>query len=188
MNDEIIILRKKSINIKTSIVMLFATLLIIFVVLEHFLNFLPSLTFPPLIAILGILLIPICLFCFISYLRDISNSAPVLIINSSGIDEYVSENSVGLIKWEDIECINLIPTSQAYLNPQANENYFICIVLKQPEMYIKNQKLLAKLLKQKNTKQWGHIRFSTLHFKDDFERVTRNIERYHPINRQFKPL
>ena len=168
--------------------MFFVTLLLLFCVFDFFLDFVPTLTLPPIIGILSIPLIPICLLCFVSYFKDIFNTTPALIINNSGICEHISKDSAGLIKWEDIECINLISTPQAYLNPRSTENYFICIVLKQPEKYIKNQKLLTKLEKQKNTKQWGHIRFGMLFFKDNFEKIIRNIERYHPINRQIKPL
>ena len=177
MEKELIIPRKKSTSVKCSIGMLFATIIMVLPMLLFFYDFSWTTSEVPLwAAILCMVCAPLCFFCSIYYFKQLFNSDPILVVNSIGIHERMSGNSVGLIKWEHIENINIIP--------QAEKVYFICIVLKQPEIYIDNVKLLAKLNKQKGTKKWGHIRFSSLYFKKEFPEVINTIKYYYNINRQ----
>ena len=71
----------------------------------------------------------------------------------------------------DIKAINIIP--------YADNTYFICILLKDPAKYIKNTKLLNKLNKQKRTIKWGHIRFSSLYFKKEFNNIIEIMKYYY---------
>jgi hypothetical protein len=79
-----------------------------------------------------------------------------------------------MIKWEDIQNINIIP--------YMDKTYFICIFLKTPEKYINNQKILNKLNKQSTTNKWGHISFSSLYFKKEFKEVIEIMQYYFAQN------
>ena len=178
MNKEIIIHRKKSKNIEITIVLFLATVVLIFPIIIHFTD-IPWITsdVPLYIIILSGLCAPVCAFCTIGYFKEIFNEKPVLIVNEIGIivnefgiNEEVSYNSVGMIKWEDIQNINIIP--------YTGKTYFICISLKTPEKYIENQKLLNKLNRQSTTNKWGHISFSSLYFKKEFKEVIEIMQYY----------
>lgn len=171
MNKEIIIHRKKSKSIKFTIGMFLATVVSIFPIIIHFTD-IPRITsdVPLFIIILSGLCAPVCAFCTIGYFKEIFNEKPVLIVNEIGINGEMSYNSVGMIKWEDIQNINIIP--------YMGKTYFICIFLKTPEKYIENQKLLNKLNRQSTTNKWGHISFSSLYFNKEFKEVIEIMQYY----------
>lgn len=171
MNREIIIPRKKSTSIKYTIFMFLATVLLILPIIDYFadISWITS-DIPLYVVIIFILFAPIFAFCTVHYFKQIFNKKPVLIVNEIGINEGMSYNSVGMIRWEDIQKINIIP--------YMDKIYHICIMLKIPEKYIKNQKLLNKLNRRSKTNNWGHIMFSTLYFKKEFKEVI-EIMRYY---------
>ncbi len=175
MENEIIIPRKKSKSFGNAILMLFSALLMCLPIVIY-LELIPGIKasdeegMPLFVVILCTILIPILALCAIYYFRQIFNDKPVLIVNQKGITEYMSARSVGFIKWEDIEYINVFP----YLD----NTFYICIYLKRPEKYIKNEKLLRKLNKQKSTKKWGHIFFTSIYFKKEFNVVSDTIKYY----------
>ncbi len=175
MNKEIIIHRKKSKSIKFTIGMFLVTVLLILPIIIYFTD-IPWITsdIPLFVVILSSLCVPVCAFCTIGYFKEIFDEKPVLIVNEIGINEGMSHNSVGMIKWEDIQNINIIP--------YMDKTYFICIFLKTPEKYIENQKILNKLNKQSTTNKWGHIRFSSLYFKKEFKEVIEIMQYYFAQN------
>ena len=175
MNKEIIIHRKKSKSIKFTIGMFLATVVSIFPIIIYFTD-IPWITsdIPLFVVILSSLCVPVCAFCTIGYFKEIFDEKPVLIVNEIGINEGMSHNSVGMIKWEDIQNINIIP--------YMDKTYFICIFLKTPEKYINNQKILNKLNKQSTTNKWGHISFSSLYFKKEFKEVIEIMQYYFAQN------
>lgn len=170
-NQEIIIPRKKSKSIIYATSMLLIAALFLFLLVEYFFD-IPAITANmPLIAVIFVVLfLPIFILCGVVYFKQIFNENPVLIVNENGIHEQMSRNSVGLIKWVDIEDIKIIP--------YMDNTYWIGIVLKQPEMYITNQKLLARLSKQKGTAKWGHITFTSLYFKKEIKEVAKLMQYY----------
>lgn len=172
MEKEIIIPRKKSKSIGYAILMLLVTSMFAFLAVIKFANisWINADNVPLLLVILSLICAPICAYCFIHYLKEIFNNNPALIINQNGIHEQLSKFSVGMIKWDDIENINIVP--------YMDNTYFICILLKNPAKYIENQKRLDKLSKRKSTQKWGHIYFSTLYFKKEFKSVIELIRYY----------
>ena len=175
MENEIIIPRKKSKSFGNAILMLFSALLLCLPIVIYF-ELIPGIKasdeegMPLFVVILSIILIPILALCAIYYFRQIFNNKPVLIVNQKGITEYMSARSVGFIKWEDIENINVFP----YLD----NTFYICIYLKRPEKYIKNKKLLRKLNNRKSTQKWGHIFFTSIYFKKEFSVVAETMKYY----------
>lgn len=171
MGKEIIISRKKTKSLKIAFGLFLATILLLFPIIIYFVDISWVTTEIPLVVvILSMFCAPLCFFCAIWYFKQIYNNKPVLIVNEIGIHEEMNSNSVGMIRWEDIENINIIP--------YMGNTYFICILLKEPEKYILNQKLLNKLNKQKSTQKWGHIKFSSIYFKSEFKEIIELINYY----------
>ena len=168
MDREIIIPRKKSTSIKAALGMLFATLLFAFPILDFY--FIDS-DIPLFVVILCMLFAPICAWCFFWYLKQIFNQNPILIINEFGIQQRVTSYHVDTIKWEDIQKINIIP--------YMNNTCFICIILKNPEKYITNERLLNKLNRQRSTKYWGHVRIHSMYFKKELNSVLDIMKYYY---------
>ena len=181
MENEIIIPRKKSKSFGNAILMLFSALLMCLPIVIYF-ELIPGIKasdeegMPLFVVILCTILMPILAICAIFYFRQIFNDKPVLIVNQKGITEYMSARSVGFIKWEDIEYINVFP----YLD----NTFYICIYLKRPEKYIKNKKLLRKLNNRKSTQKWGHIFFTSIYFKKEFNVVSETMKYYFEKNKK----
>lgn len=179
MRKEIIIPRKKMKCINYTIGMFLATVLFILPIIIYFKG-IPWITsdIPLFFVILSSLCAPVCAFCTIGYFKQIFDEKPVLIVNAIGINEGMSHNSVGMIKWEDIQKINIIP--------YMNNTYFICIFLKTPEKYIENQRILNQINRKPTTNKWGHISFSSLYFKKEFKEVIEIMQyyyaQYHKLN------
>lgn len=164
MKKEIVISRKKSKSIKYFILMIFGSLLLALPIILYFFDFSKiTLDIPLIIVILSIICEPIIIFSSIFYFKQIFNDKPVLIVNEYGIHDQISRNSLGMIKWHDIENINIIP--------YMSNVYYINIILKEPEKYITDQRKLNKYKKRKATKTWGHINFTSLYFKKEFKEV-----------------
>ena len=131
-NREIIIPRKKSKSIGNTILMFAFAALFLFLAFIYFFD-VPGIDADdmPLIAVVLILLAtPIFIWCGIIYFKQIFNENPVLTVNSSGITEQTNKIFTGLVKWEDIEDIKIIP--------YMDNTYWIGIVLKNPTKYIEN--------------------------------------------------
>ena len=171
MDKRIVIPRKKSKSIECTIWMFLATLLAIFPSVGYFTE-IPGTTLdvPLLYVVLGLACAPLCAFCFVLYLMQIFNREPVLTIDENGIHEQMNIRSVGRIRWEDIEDINIVP--------YKDHTYFICLFLKNPEKYIKNPKALPRMERKASTQTWGHVKFSSLYFKKEFPDVVETIDYY----------
>ena len=171
-NREIISPRKKSTSIKNAVLMfLFAAVFLVFFVYDYFIGVSWITSEPPLVmVILSLVFAPVFILCGVAYTRQIFNSDPILIVNRYGICEQMSRNSVGLIRWEDIEKVNIIP--------YMDNTHWVCIILKRPEKYITDPKLLNRLNRQKGTAKWGHVTFSSLYFKRRIKEVAAVIQYY----------
>ena len=102
MENEIIILRKKSKSFGNAILMLFSALLMFLPIVIYF-ELIPGIEasnedgMSLFVVILCTILIPILVLCAIYYFKQIFNNKPVLIVNQKGITEYMSARSVGFI-------------------------------------------------------------------------------------------
>lgn len=106
---------------------------------------------------------PVLIYCFIFYVQNIFNNNPILQVNEIGIHEQMSMKSVGIIKWEDISYITIIP--------YMDNTHFICIHLSNPKQYITSERKLRRIMKKKKIKKWGEVNFSSLYFKKDISKV-----------------
>ena len=176
MEKEIIIERKKSKSIRISLFMFIITLVMILPIVFYFGDFDFITSDIPLVAvILAIVILPFLIWTTIYYFKQLFNNKPVLVVNELGIEEGMSTYSTGLINWEDIEDVTIIP--------YMDNTYFIGILLKRPEKYITNEKLLNRLNKQNSTKKWGHVRLSSIYFKKEFKDVVNLISYYWEQNK-----
>ena len=69
----------------------------------------------------------------------------------------MSRKPVGLIRWEDIEDVHIVP----YI---GKGNLWIAIFLKDPRKYIQDERELAKANKTAAKRKLGHVVFSSLDF------------------------
>ena len=176
MQKEIIIERKKSKSIKMSLFLFVVNLIMLLPIVAYFADFdFITSDIPLLAVVLCMIVLPILIWCTGYYFKQIFNNNPVLIVNEKGIDEKMSIHNVGLIKWEDIE--NII------VRPYMGNTYFLGILLKRPEKYIQNEKLLNKLNKRKSTPKWGHISFSSIYFKKEFKIIIELMMYYYKLHR-----
>ena len=176
MEKEIIIERKKSKSIRLSLFMFIITLIMVLPIVFYFGDFDFITSDIPLVAvILAIAILPVLIWTTTYYFKQIFNHKPVLIVNEKGIEEGMSTYCAGLIKWEDVDDVTIIP--------YMNNTYFIGILLKRPEKYIKNEKLLNRLNKQNSRKKWGHIILSSIYFKKEFKNVVELIKYYFDTKR-----
>jgi hypothetical protein len=172
-NREIIIPRKKSKSIGYTIFMFAIAALFLFLAVIYFFD-VPGINADdmPLVAVALILLAtPIFIWCGIIYFKQIFNENPILTVNAGGITEQTNKIYTGLIRWEDIEEIKVIP--------YMDNTYWIGIVLKRPEKYIENEKLLKRHNKQRDTIGWaGHIAFTSLYYKKQIGEVSDTMQYY----------
>ncbi len=176
MEREIIIERKKSKSIIISLFMFIIDLIILLPIITYFVDFdFITSDIPLVIVILAIVELPLLIWTTVYYFKQIFNDKPVLVVNEKGIEEGMSTYSVGLIEWEDIENVKVIP--------YMNNTYFIGIILKRPEKYITKEKLLNRLSKQKSTKKWGHVHLSSIYFKKEFKSVIELISYYYEMHK-----
>ena len=171
MNPKIIIPRKKSKSIGYAIGLFFVTVLMIFLIAIYFgeFEFITS-DIPFLIVLLSILVAPICAWSTVFYFKQIFNENPVLKIDETGIYDGFKPSSARLIRWEDIDGINIAP----YMD---NVN-LICVFLKNPDKYAVKAGLLDKFNKHLSPAKWGHIQISSLYFKKEFKAVCDTVEYY----------
>lgn len=178
MDKEIIIPRKKSVSIFYSVCMFLVTVMFILIVVAYFSEapwFYADI--PIFLVILFILCIPFFALTFWFFFKNIFNDTPLLTINALGIDENMSyHHNMGIIKWDDIEKISVYPGYTGRLGSKGF--YYIYITLKHPEDYIKDQKILNRLKKQKATQKYGHIVFTSLYFEKEFTSVCDLMQYY----------
>ncbi len=166
MEKSITINRKKSVSIKTALLLFFVMSLFWFYLYLYYgrPTWLTS-EIPFFLVVIAYMIMPILLFAFIYYFNSIFNHKPVLIVNENGIHEQMRYHSLGMIKWTDIEKISV--------QPYMDKTYLIHIYLINPGDYIKKKPIFK--FKRFN---YGHVIISTLYFKKDFEKVMETIN-YH---------
>ncbi len=161
--------RKKSVSIKSFLLMLFTVLLFGFFAFVDvrnlgMLNEEDELIKYYILKVLSILLFPIVTWCMIYYLKNIFDKNPILNINEKGLTDRSNVNNfLGTIKWYDIERTHLVP----YMNGL----YFICIHLKKPEKYFKKKGLFSKMTIKKKKGAYGHLNISSMYFKNEVSQV-----------------
>ena len=172
MEQSIIINRKKSVSIKTALLLFFTIALFGFYLYLYYAEpaWLTS-RIPFFLVVLAYLIMPILVFAFIYYFMSIFNHKPVLIVNKKGIHEQMRYRSLGMINWSDIENISV--------QPYLDKTYLIHIYLINPGAYIKKE----PIFKFKRLK-YGHVVISTLYFKKDYQKVI-DIINYHFELNQF---
>lgn len=126
---------------------------------------------PTPIGLLCGLCAPLTFLVGIDYFKKIFIPHPLLTVNTQGIDEHMSRKPVGLILWEDIEDIHIVP----YM---GKGNYWIAIFLKNPQKYIQDEQRLAKTNKTAAKGKLGHIFFCSLDFKKQTNEVVALIRYY----------
>ncbi len=173
MENEIIIPRSRWKSLFYSLFLLFCTCIMALPVVAYFfdLAFMKSEKEMPLFAvIICLIFIPILMGTGIFFFFQIFNSTPVLIVNAQGIQSGMCNYCKEVIRWGDIETINIFPN--------GNNDYTIGIILKHPEKYISNPKVLARLQRRKLMRHWGHISLSTLYFRQKLDAVA-NLMKYY---------
>jgi hypothetical protein len=169
MDREIIIPRKKSSSIKAVLLMLFGCGIFVLVLISHFLMPLGTTKMPVFLVYLSFPCLAVCLFCLFGYAKQLFNKEPVLVINEHGILQNWGKYQTGVMEWDDIEWVGLMP----YM--RSNQ---ICIKLRNPEKYIKNPKKLARLNKPNSVNKYGHVMIPTLYFERQVFVVMENIRYY----------
>lgn len=176
MEKEIIIERKKTKSIKITLFMFIGTLIMILPIVAYFADFDFITSDIPLVAVIvAIIILPVLIWTTIYYFKQIFNNKPVLIVNEKGIKEGMSTYCSGLINWEDIEDITI--------TPYMDNTYFIGILLKRPDKYIKKEKLLNRLNKQNSRRKCGHVQISSIYFKKEFKDIVNLISYYMEQNK-----
>jgi len=170
MNKEIVIYPNKWKFIGFAIVMFLVALLFVFAIVSYFAE-IPGINADvPLIAVIfSLIAAPVCLFCSIVYFKKALSYKPLLIINQTGILEEITTYSVGMIRWEDIQDIRCIPFSKGQL---------IAIILKEPEKYFIDRRLLDAVTKQSSVNLKGHIGIPSLFLGGKLNEVIELIEYY----------
>lgn len=181
MDKEIVIKRKKSKSILSAFWMLLIAVLFLLPPLEYFFDISwigNGKEIPLFVVILCILLFLVMLFCSWIFLKQIFNDAPVLTVNKYGIREEWSPNHLGLISWDDIDEVLVIPMPD-YIH------HTVCIILKQPERYFSNPKMLKRVTAPGYAEKYGHVSLTSHYFRKEFPEVMELINYYleqHKVN------
>lgn len=178
MNQELIIPRNKRKFCANAIFMILIALMVLFVSATYFLE-IPGVDNPPPLplAILFILCAIIMLAASVLAFRQAFKTTPLLVINAYGIQENINyRNTVGLIRWEDIADIDIVPA--------IRDTYFYCIHLKRPEKYIKNPRLLAKIKNATKKPPFGHICFPTTDIQKYMDAIIAITQHYFDLTRE----
>ena len=173
MENEIVIPRSRWKSLFYSLFLFFCSGIMCLPLGEYFFDFafMESEKEMPLFAvIICMFFIPILVGTGVFFFTQIFKATPVLVVNAQGIQYGMCNYCKEVIRWGDIETINIIPTSEY--------NYTIGIILKRPEKYITNPKVLARLQKRKFMRHWGHINLSTLYFHLKLDAVA-NLMKYY---------
>jgi hypothetical protein len=164
MEQSIIIPRKKSVSIYSSFWMLFSIAIFVLFLFMHYAKPVWFTSKVPLIlVILSWIAIPILVYVFLYYFKNIFNNKPILIVNENGINDQSRSHSIGMIQWRDIEDIKI--------QPYMDKHFFIHIFLINPDDYIQKKPLFR-------SKKQGHVVIPSIYFKKDFQKVI-DIIYYH---------
>lgn len=164
MEQSITIPRKKSVSIISSFWMLFSIAIFVLFLLIHYAKPLGAeVNVPIFLVILSWIAIPLLVYVFTYYVRNIFNDKPILIVNEHGIHDQSRSHSLGMISWRDIEDIKI--------QPYMDKHFFIYIFLINPDDYIQKKPLFR-------SKKQGHVVITSIYFKKDFQKVI-DIIYYH---------
>lgn len=157
--EEYVVKRSKRDNIKQLILILFGDLLVglfIFLPKEGFLDVGILFTIG---RVLSYIISPILLFVTIVAIKDVGNTKPYMVVRDDGLIQNMTKYQSGLIRWEDIEAVKM----RAVI---GKGSYMISILLKNPEKYIKDEKLLSRLrARREKDPDEGEITIVTTPFK-----------------------
>lgn len=127
--------------------------------------------------VLSYIAAPILIITTIFAVKDLKNTNPYLVISEAGLIQNLTKYQSGLILWEDIEAFKL----RAVI---GEGTYMISVLLRNPEKYIKDKKLLARLRarREKNPNE-GEITLVTNAFKKEAkEAVTYMLKCWGAVN------
>ena len=174
MDREIIIQRKKSKSIIYAVFLFIVAALFCLPVVEYFVD-IPWIgngkDIPLFVVILSVPFILLMLFCSYIFIKQIFNDSPVLTVNQYGIREEWTPYHLGLISWDDIADVMVIPMPD-YIH------HTVCIILKQPEKYITDQKLLKRVTAPGYAEKYGHVSLTSHYFRKEFPEVMELINYY----------
>lgn len=109
--------------------------------------------------VLSYIIAPIMLLLTVASIKEVNNTKPYLVVREDGLIQNVTRYQSGLILWEDIEAVKM----RAVIGKGA---YMISILLKNPEKYIKDEKLLRRLrARREKDPDEGEITIVTTAFK-----------------------
>lgn len=159
MEKSIIIERKKSVSIRSALLLFLVMLFFGFFLFLYYVEpaWITS-EFPFFLVVIAIITFPISFFAIIFYIKSIFNKKPVLIVDEKGIYDQMTSRSLGLIKWDAIDHISV--------QPYMDKTYLIHIYLANPKDYF-SKKHFFHFMRRK----YGHIIISSLYFNKDFKRV-----------------
>jgi hypothetical protein len=120
--------------------------------------------------IFSFIVLPLAIFSIYNDIRSLMSDNPWLVVDEFGIEQSMIKYQSGLIRWDDIARISVIPAFNCLL---------ISIKLKNPEKYIHDEKLLVnfKKLTDKNPNE-GEIRIMTNNFTSEQDKVIELMQRY----------
>ena len=157
--EDYVVSRSKRDNIKKLFIFLFVDLLLglfIFLPKEQFSDVEILFTVG---RVISYIIAPIMLLLTVVAIKDVGNTSPYLVIREEGLIQNMTKYQSGLIRWEDIEAVKM----RAVI---GKGSYMISILLKNPEKYIKDEKLLARLrARREKDPDEGEITIVTIPFK-----------------------
>ena len=127
--------------------------------------------------VLSYIISPVLLFVTVVAIKEVNNTQPYMVIREDGLIQNMTKYQSGLIRWDDIEAVKL----RAVIGDGI---YMISILLKNPEKYIKDKKLLLRLKarREKNPDE-GEITIVTNGFKSVAkEAITTMLRRMREYN------
>lgn len=109
--------------------------------------------------VISYIISPILLFVTVATIKEVNNTKPYMVVRDDGLIQNMTKYQSGLIRWEDIEAVKM----RAVI---GKGSYMISILLKNPEKYIKDEKLLARLrARREKDPDEGEITIVTTAFK-----------------------
>ena len=174
MDKEIIIQRKKSKSMISAAWLFLVAVLFLLPPLEYFVD-IPWIgngrDIPLFVVVLSIGLVAVFLFCSYIFLKQVFIDAPILTVNRQGIREEWTPYHLGLISWDDIAEVIVIPMPD-YIH------HTVCIILKQPEKYITDPKFLKRVTAPGYAEKYGHVSLTSHYFRKEFREVMELINYY----------
>lgn len=157
--EEYVVERSRKDNIKQLFLILFGDLLVglfIFLPKESFTD---TGIFFTIGRVLSYIISPVLLFITAVAIKEVNNTKPYMVVRDDGLIQNMTKYQSGLIRWEDIEAVKM----RAVI---GKGSYMISILLKNPEKYIKDEKLLPRLrARREKDPDEGEITIVTTPFK-----------------------